>query len=142
MRVLAVTGPTRLITAPELPTATELGFPGMTVAGSIGLLAPAGTPVGIIEQIAQASRTAVAEPAFKQMLIDAGIDPTLDSKPRKIPALARSRYHSLDAGRQSDRLEDRLSAVTGLSAHRILRRHLEGEAEARQVLARDGRPHR
>jgi tripartite-type tricarboxylate transporter receptor subunit TctC len=55
----------------------------MTVRGSIGLLAPAGTPVGIIEQIAQATRTGVAEPAFKQLLIDAGIEPTLDSNPEK-----------------------------------------------------------
>jgi tripartite-type tricarboxylate transporter receptor subunit TctC len=83
MRVLAVTSRTRLIAAPELPTAAELGFPGMTVTGSIGLLAPAGTPIGIIEQIAQAARTAVAEPAYKQMLIDAGIEPTLDSNPEK-----------------------------------------------------------
>jgi tripartite-type tricarboxylate transporter receptor subunit TctC len=83
MRVLAVTSPTRLVAAPELPTAAELGFPGMTVTGSIGLLAPAGTPIGIIEQIAQASRTAVAEPAYKQMLIEAGIEPTLDSNPEK-----------------------------------------------------------
>ena len=83
MRVLAVTGATRLAAAPELPTAAELGFPGMTVTGSIGLLAPAGTPIGIIEQIAQASRTVVAEAAFKQMLIDAGIEPTLDSNPEK-----------------------------------------------------------
>ena len=83
MRVLAVTGATRLAAAPELPTAAELGFPGMTVTGSIGLAAPAGTPTGVIEQIAQASRTVVAEPAFKQMLIDAGIEPTLDSNPEK-----------------------------------------------------------
>src|SRR5437016_2536303 len=83
MRVLAVTSPTRLNAAPELPTAAELGFASMTVMGSIGLLAPAGTPIGIIEQIAQATRMAVAEPAFKQMLIDAGIEPTLDSTPEK-----------------------------------------------------------
>jgi tripartite-type tricarboxylate transporter receptor subunit TctC len=83
MRVLAVTSLTRLVAAPELPTAAELGFPGMTVTGSIGLLAPAGTPIGIIEQIAQASRTAVAEPAYQQMLIEAGIEPTLDSSPEK-----------------------------------------------------------
>ena len=83
MRVLAVTSPTRLVAAPELPTVAELGFPGMTVTGSIGLLAPAGTPLGIIEQIAQATRTAVAEPAYKQMLIDAGIESTLDSNPEK-----------------------------------------------------------
>jgi len=83
LRILAVTNPTRLIVAPELPTAAELGFPGMTVTGSLGLLAPAGTPIGIIEQVAQATRTAVAEPAFKQMLVDAGIEPTLDSSPEK-----------------------------------------------------------
>jgi len=83
LRILAVTSPTRLLAAPELPTAAELGFPGMTVRGSIGLLAPAGTPIAIIEQIAQATRTAVAEPAFQRMLIDAGIEPTLDSNPEK-----------------------------------------------------------
>ncbi len=83
LRILVVTSPSRLIAAPELPTAAELGFPGMTVRGSIGLLAPAGTPIGIIAQIAQATRTAVAEPAFQRMLIDAGIEPTLDSDPEK-----------------------------------------------------------
>ena len=83
MRILAVTSPTRLIAAPELPTTAEMGFSGMTVLGSIGLLAPAGTPIEIIEQIAQATRSAVAEPAYKKMLIDAGIEPTLDSNPEK-----------------------------------------------------------
>jgi len=83
LRILAVTSPTRLIAAPELPTAVELGFPGMIVRGSIGLFAPAGTPIGIINQIAQATRTAVAEPAFQRMLIDAGIEPTLDSDPER-----------------------------------------------------------
>jgi len=83
MRVLAVTSPERLGAAPELPTAAELGFAGMTVMGSIGLLAPAGTPIGIIEQIAQATRNVVAEPAFRQMLVDAGIDPTPDSNPER-----------------------------------------------------------
>ena len=83
MRVLAVTSPTRLSAAPELPTAAELGFPGMTVRGSIGLLAPARTPVVIIEQIAQATRKAIAEPIFQQMLSDAGIEATLDSNPEK-----------------------------------------------------------
>ena len=83
MRVLAVTSRTRLSAAPEFPTAAELGFPGLIVLGSIGLAAPAGTPTAIIEQIAQASRTVVAEPAFRQMLVEAGIEPTLDSNPEK-----------------------------------------------------------
>jgi tripartite-type tricarboxylate transporter receptor subunit TctC len=83
IRILAVTSPTPLIAAPELPTVAELGFPRMTVMGSIGLLAPAGTQTEIVEQIATATRTAVAEPAYKQMLIDAGIEPTLDSNPEQ-----------------------------------------------------------
>src|SRR5881396_1170364 len=54
--ILAVTNPTRLGVAPELATAAESGLPGLTVTGTIGLLAPAGTPSGIIERIAQATR--------------------------------------------------------------------------------------
>jgi tripartite-type tricarboxylate transporter receptor subunit TctC len=53
------------------------------VTGSIGLLAPAGTPSGIIERIAQATRAAVAEPSYQQLLIEAGIEPTPDSTPDK-----------------------------------------------------------
>ena len=83
MRVLAITSPARLVAAPELPTAAELSLPGMTVTGSIGLLAPAGTPAEIIEQIAQATRTTVAEAAYRQSMIDAGMESTLDSNPEK-----------------------------------------------------------
>ena len=83
MRILAVTSPARLDAASELPTVAELGLPAMTVMGSIGLLAPARTPSVIIEQIAQATRTIVAEPAFRQRLIDAGIEPTPNSSPEK-----------------------------------------------------------
>ncbi len=90
MRVLAVTSATRLIAAPDLPTAAELGFPGMTVTGSIGLLAPAGSSIGIIEQIAQATRTAVAEPAYQQMLIGAGMEAVLDSNPEKFRRILAS----------------------------------------------------
>jgi tripartite-type tricarboxylate transporter receptor subunit TctC len=83
MRVLAVTGPTRLSAAPELATVAELGFPDMIVMGSIGLLAPAGTRTNIIAQIAQATSTSLDEPAYKQMLIDAGMEPTPNSGPEK-----------------------------------------------------------
>jgi tripartite-type tricarboxylate transporter receptor subunit TctC len=83
MRVLAVTGAKRLVAAPELPTSAEQGFPGMTVTGSIGVLAPAGSPGEVGEQIAKATRTALAEPAYRQMLIDAGMESTPDSNPEK-----------------------------------------------------------
>jgi tripartite-type tricarboxylate transporter receptor subunit TctC len=87
MHVLAVTSPARLSAAPELPTAVELGFPGMTVTGSIGLLAPAGTPPAIIEQIAQATRKVGAEPAYQQALIDAGMESAANSNPDKFRSI-------------------------------------------------------
>jgi len=83
LRVLAVSGPTRLAAAPEIPTAVESGLSGMISQQSIGLFAPARTPHAIIEQIAQASRKALAEPAYQQMLIDAGFVPDIDSTPEK-----------------------------------------------------------
>ena len=81
MRVLAVTSPTRLKGAPEFPTAAESGFPGMNVRGSIGLLAPAGTPPAMIERVAQATRTALAERSWQQMISESGMEPALDSGP-------------------------------------------------------------
>jgi tripartite-type tricarboxylate transporter receptor subunit TctC len=81
LRILAVTSPTRLIAAPAIPTAVEAGLPGMISQQSIGLFAPAGTPTAIIEQISQATRTALAEPAYRQMLIESGFEPDVGSSP-------------------------------------------------------------
>jgi tripartite-type tricarboxylate transporter receptor subunit TctC len=83
LRVLAVAAPTRLVGAPDLPTTAELGFPGLIATGSVGLLAPAGTPRPIIDQIAQATRTALAEREYQQMLMESGVAPTPDSNPEK-----------------------------------------------------------
>jgi tripartite-type tricarboxylate transporter receptor subunit TctC len=83
LRILAVTSPKRLIAAPELPTVADAGFPGLTNLQTIGLVAPAGTPKPIIEQIAQAVRKALAEPAYEQKLIDSGFEASLDTTPEK-----------------------------------------------------------
>jgi len=83
LRILAVTSPVRLAAVPDFPTAAEAGLPGLVATGSIGLLAPAGTPRPIIDQIAQATHTAFADRAFQQRLIEAGQEPTPDSSPEK-----------------------------------------------------------
>jgi len=83
LRILAVTSPARLPAASDLPTAAEQGLPGMTAIGSVGLLAPAGTPRPIVDQIAQATRTAVAERMFRQMLSEAAMEPVADQSPEK-----------------------------------------------------------
>ena len=84
LRVLAVTSPMRPVAAPEFLTAAESGFPGLTVQATVGLLAPANTPKPIIEQIAQATRTALAERAYQDFLIGSGFEPAVDSTPEKL----------------------------------------------------------
>src|SRR5262249_55517391 len=83
LRILAVTSPERLIAAPELSTVAEAGFPGLTNQSTIGPVAPAGTPKPIIEQIAHVVRTALAEPAYQQKLIDSGFEASPDTTPEK-----------------------------------------------------------
>ena len=98
LRILAVTSPQRLVAAPELSTVAEAGFPGLTNQGTIGPVAPAGTPVAIIEQIAQAVRTVLAEADYRQQLIDFGFRSQSRYNAREIPASARSRCQTLDTG--------------------------------------------
>jgi tripartite-type tricarboxylate transporter receptor subunit TctC len=83
IRVLAVTSPKRLAAVPDLPTVTEAGLPDLTVTLSLGLLAPSGTPIPIIEQIGQATRTALADSGYQRLLLEGGFEPVLDSNPEK-----------------------------------------------------------
>jgi len=82
-RILAVTSPARLIAAPDLPTVADAGFPSLTSQSIVGPVAPAGTPRDIIEQIAQATRTALAEKTFQQKLVESGLEVSADTTPEK-----------------------------------------------------------
>jgi tripartite-type tricarboxylate transporter receptor subunit TctC len=83
LRILAVASPTRLVGTPGLPTAVEQGFPNLISLGAMGLLAPSGTPKAIVAQVGQATRSALADREFRQMLIEAGLEPDLDSTPEE-----------------------------------------------------------
>src|SRR5712671_6580178 len=58
---------------PEKSTAAEAGWLAWSQQGSVGLLC---TGWQIISQIAQATRTALAERAYQQMLVEADFEPT------------------------------------------------------------------
>jgi tripartite-type tricarboxylate transporter receptor subunit TctC len=81
VRILAVAAETRLRAAPDIPTATEAGLPGMVAANFNGLFAPAGLPGALVEQIASATRKLMAEAAFDQLLVASGFEPTAESGP-------------------------------------------------------------
>src|SRR5215813_9459849 len=83
VRMLCVTSPNRLTAFPSLPTAVEAGLPNMVAQNFIGLFAPAKTPREIIDQIARATRDAMADQQFGQAFVSAGFDPYPDSTPEK-----------------------------------------------------------
>lgn len=69
---LAIAGPVRLPGLPNVPTFAELGLPGMVSDSWNGLLAPAGTPQPVIDQLAKAIAKAVQSKEFKDTLIPQG----------------------------------------------------------------------
>jgi tripartite-type tricarboxylate transporter receptor subunit TctC len=84
LRIIAVTSSKRLASAPDVPTAVEAGVAGMIVTGSIGLLAPAGTPRSVVEQITRATTTALADPAYQQLLKEAAMEPIAAPGPENL----------------------------------------------------------
>ena len=62
----------------------EAGLAGMIVTGSIGLLAPAGTPLYVVEQITRAATTALADPAYQQLLKEAAMEPIAAPGPENL----------------------------------------------------------
>ena len=55
----------------------------MIAQNFLGLFAPAGTPKPIIDQIAQATRDAMADKQFEQAFVAAGFEPIRDSGPEQ-----------------------------------------------------------
>jgi tripartite-type tricarboxylate transporter receptor subunit TctC len=83
LKVLAVTHGNRLLAAPDLPTAIEQGVPDLVSPNFIGVFAPAGTPKEITEQISEANRKALDEPAYQQMLIAGTFEPEKGLDPQR-----------------------------------------------------------
>ncbi|WP_159911084.1 tripartite tricarboxylate transporter substrate binding protein [Pantoea sp. 18069] len=68
LKALAVTSSERLAQMPDVPTMAQAGFPDIDVRFWLGLLAPAGTPPAIIEEIYAHAKLAMAAPAANAAL--------------------------------------------------------------------------
>jgi tripartite-type tricarboxylate transporter receptor subunit TctC len=68
---LAVVNTVRAPTLPDLPTAAEAGFPGLTLDGLVGLFGPAGMPIELRQRIASDIR-AVADKTIEDRLTTTG----------------------------------------------------------------------
>jgi tripartite-type tricarboxylate transporter receptor subunit TctC len=79
MRALAVVTPQRVKVAPEIPTMTEAGYPGVEGGPWFGLVAPAGTPPSVIEWLNREARKAFAAPDVRERFLPQGVEFALGS---------------------------------------------------------------
>jgi tripartite-type tricarboxylate transporter receptor subunit TctC len=75
LKGLGVTSANRSPALPELPTIAESGYAGFDTGSWIGLLAPAGTPVAIINKVSADLREVLTLPDTKNTLITQGATP-------------------------------------------------------------------
>ena len=75
VRILAVSSTERLADLPDIPTMAELGFPQIKDYTWVAVLAPAGTPPEIVNQMNLAIQKVIDEPETKEKLQQAGLIP-------------------------------------------------------------------
>ncbi len=77
LRALAVTNAKRSLVLPQLPTISEAGLPGYESEGWSSILAPARTPVAVVQRLYQDFSGAVKDADVRARLIAAGTEPAL-----------------------------------------------------------------
>ncbi len=89
IRALAVSGETRLLSLPDVPTFTQAGLPGFDVKSWQGILAPAKTPPAVIDKLSREIGRILRAPEVRDTLLVMGADP-LVSTPQQFSALIKA----------------------------------------------------
>jgi tripartite-type tricarboxylate transporter receptor subunit TctC len=79
LRALAVTDDARAPMLPDVPTMAEVGYPGFTLSAWSGLVAPAATPLPIVERINAEFVSAMRSPDIVAQLGRIGVKVVADS---------------------------------------------------------------
>ena len=88
LRALGVASDKRFPSMPEVPTVSEAGVAGFDASAWIGIVAPTGTPVAIINKLNAEMNKVLANPGLLQKLADTGAEP-LPGTPAQFGALLR-----------------------------------------------------
>jgi tripartite-type tricarboxylate transporter receptor subunit TctC len=72
IKAFAVTSPTRLASAPDIPTVDEAGLPGLYISYWHGIWAPKNTPKEIVTKLNAAIAAALADPSVKRRFAELG----------------------------------------------------------------------
>jgi tripartite-type tricarboxylate transporter receptor subunit TctC len=92
IRAYAVTGSTRLTSAPEIPTVDEAGLAELHISVWGGVFAPKGTPKDVIAKLNAALVGALADPGVRQRFVELGqeIFPRARQTPEALAALQKA----------------------------------------------------
>ena len=74
LKILAVGSKQRLGFMPDIPTVDESGVPGYELTGWFGMVAPAKTPLPVLDRLTREVRKAVADPRFSGRITDQGLE--------------------------------------------------------------------
>jgi tripartite-type tricarboxylate transporter receptor subunit TctC len=88
VRAIGIGHPTRVRSMPDVPAVAET-LPGFNNTTWYGLLAPAGTPVAIVNKVNAEMKRAVADAAFRKHIESIGMEPA-SSTPKEMADLIRS----------------------------------------------------
>lgn len=70
VKLLAVSGPKRAPSMPNLPTFVEAGYPNVTLGFFLGLVGPAGMPADVTRKIADTAKEVLAAPDFQTRFVN------------------------------------------------------------------------
>jgi tripartite-type tricarboxylate transporter receptor subunit TctC len=90
VRVLGVTTPKRVAAAPDIPTLAEAGLAGFELVAWQGVVAPAGTPRAIVDQLAAQLSKLMADPATRDRLTALSLEPLPPSTPDSFAAYIKA----------------------------------------------------
>lgn len=97
VRLIGVTTPRRMPQFPDVPTVSESGLPGFEFNSWFAMMAPAGTPKGILQLLSAEAAKALADPEVRDKLVAQGLTPrgTSPDDLGKAMRLQLSRYGEL-----------------------------------------------
>lgn len=91
LKLLAVTGATRLKTAPSVPTFAESGYPGVDYKTSLGLAVPKGTSPATVQKIQADVRAVLLSKAFSDKVLAPNDIEPVASTPAQFAAMTAQR---------------------------------------------------
>ena len=90
LKPLAVTSAQRLQAAPEVPTMQEAGVKDFLISTWYSIVAPAGTPPGIVKTLNDAFSKAVQMPKVKERMAGVGMEPVPDTSSKFLKKSVKS----------------------------------------------------